>query len=155
MILPPNPHYTHDMIPTENPPSYDVAVSDGSDRAVSPAQKGSDKDVKQHQPYPYPASPNAGPSMYAPPAHPPSMPATTVYHYVNPLTGEQIASLLPPDHPEMICLQEGRHIPETHFGLLGILAAIIWFPLGIGLCLLDRKIKCKRCGLWVEEGLCG
>jgi hypothetical protein len=43
----------------------------------------------------------------------------TVYHYQNPLTGEHIASLLPPDHPEMICLQQGGHVNETKFGILG------------------------------------
>lgn len=42
-----------------------------------------------------------------------------VYHYQNPLTGERIASLLPPDHPEMICLQQGAHVNETKFGILG------------------------------------
>jgi hypothetical protein len=44
----------------------------------------------------------------------------TVYHYQNPLTGERIASLLPPNHPEMICLQEGQHVNETKFGILGM-----------------------------------
>jgi len=43
-----------------------------------------------------------------------------VYHYVNPSTSEHITSLLPPDHPEMICLQSG-HLTETKFGLLGML----------------------------------
>jgi len=43
-----------------------------------------------------------------------------VYRYVNPRTSENITSLLPPDHPEMICLQNG-HLTETKFGLLGML----------------------------------
>ena len=43
----------------------------------------------------------------------------TVYNYINPLTGERVVSLLPPSHPEMICLQSGTHIPHTHYGLLG------------------------------------
>jgi hypothetical protein len=37
---------------------------------------------------------------------------------------------------------------------LGVIAAIVWFPLGIGLCLLDRRVQCKRCGEAIEEGLC-
>ncbi|TFK66541.1 hypothetical protein BDN72DRAFT_823307 [Pluteus cervinus] len=82
------------------------------------------------------------------------MPATPVYHYTNLATNEQIASLLPPDHPEMICLQTGTHVPETKYGLLGILAAIFWFPLGIGICLLDRRVRCTRCGLMIDEGIC-
>jgi hypothetical protein len=49
----------------------------------------------------------------------PLMQEPTVYHYQNPLTGERIASLLPPNHPEMICLQEGQHVNETKFGILG------------------------------------
>ncbi|KAF9001553.1 hypothetical protein BDQ17DRAFT_1358409 [Cyathus striatus] len=78
----------------------------------------------------------------------------TVYHYNNPRTGEYIASLLPPDNPTVICLQAGTHVPETKYGVLGILAAICWFPLGIVICLLDRRVKCTRCGLIIDEGLC-
>lgn len=42
-----------------------------------------------------------------------------IFHYVHAETGHHLASPLPPNHPEMICLQEGGHIKETHFGLLG------------------------------------
>ena len=45
--------------------------------------------------------------------------APTVYYYVNPKTGDRVASLLPPDHPEMICFQEGKHKNETRFGIVG------------------------------------
>ncbi|KAH7927527.1 hypothetical protein BV22DRAFT_1111061 [Leucogyrophana mollusca] len=79
----------------------------------------------------------------------------TVYHYMNPRTGDQLTSLLPPDHPEMICLQQGGHVEQTKYGILGILAAIVWFPLGIGLCLLDRRVRCKRCGYTIDDGMCG
>jgi hypothetical protein len=68
-------------------------------------------DVK-HQPppqMPYPSTSHPGPSM----------PLTSVYHYINPVTHDHVASLLPPDHPEMICLQAGGHITETRFGILG------------------------------------
>jgi hypothetical protein len=111
----------------------------------------------------------AGPSV-------PTMPQSRVYHYVNPNNGNHITSLLPPDHPEMVCLQQGSHVEETKFGFLGefcsacaaalcalsrspvlmwvcwlgIIAAIIWFPLGIGLCLLDRTVTCKRCGAVIK-----
>jgi Uncharacterized conserved protein (DUF2367) len=100
-------------------------------------------------------------------------PQTTVYYYQDPRTGQRVASLLPPDHPQMVCLQAGEHVPETRYGflgalcfhvllsfdyvgsrLLGVIAAIVWFPLGIGLCLLDRRVQCKRCGESIEEGLC-
>lgn len=105
---------------------------------------------------------------------PPYTPAPTVYHYTNPMTQEHVASLLPPNHPEMVCLQAGAHVPYTKYGVLGkqlaivrsqahlmndpysgILAAVFWFPLGIGLCLLDRRVKCGRCGAVIDEGICG
>ena len=59
----------------------------------------------------------AGPSASGPGI--PTMPPTRVYHYVNPTDGNHVTSLLPPDHPEMVCLQQGSHIEETKFGLLG------------------------------------
>lgn len=43
-----------------------------------------------------------------------------VYHYTNPVTSEQVVSLLPPNHPEMICLQSGEHVQQTKYGLLGM-----------------------------------
>ncbi|KAI9060260.1 hypothetical protein FKP32DRAFT_1595659 [Trametes sanguinea] len=82
------------------------------------------------------------------------MPSTVVYNYVNPVTGERVVSLLPPDHPQMVCLQQGGHVARSKFGLLGILAAVFWFPLGVGLCLLDRKVYCERCGVMLDEGMC-
>ena len=99
-----------------------------------------------------------------------STPSPMVYNYINPVSGERVVSLLPPNHPEMICLQSGSHVPHTRFGLLGehqsshcpciltflsgILAAVFWFPFGIGLCLLDRRVRCHRCGLIIEDGVC-
>ena len=38
--------------------------------------------------------------------------------------------------------------------LSGVFAAIFWFPFGIALCLLDRRVRCERCGESIEEGLC-
>lgn len=74
----------------------------------------------------------------------------------------------------MICLQAGEHVPQTNYGILGesllslfpcpavvltgiigLLAAVFWFPLGIGLCLIDKKVKCSRCGITIDEGVCG
>lgn len=48
-------------------------------------------------------------------------PQTTVYYYQDPRTGQRVASLLPPDHPQMVCLQAGEHVPETRYGFLGTL----------------------------------
>jgi len=74
--------------------------------------------VYQSQQSPTPnASIVAGPSL---PSHGiPAMPQTRVYHYVNPANGNHITSLLPPEHPEMVCLQQGSHVEETKYGFLG------------------------------------
>ncbi|KAF9533358.1 hypothetical protein CPB83DRAFT_805236 [Crepidotus variabilis] len=138
----------------DQPPTYDASVAPTSD---TQSPKTTNRDVKadaisgnnwqQFQP----------PAMTAGPSYSP-MPLNgqtpRVYNYVNPRTGERVVSLLPPDHPEMICLQAGQHVTRTDYGILGILAAIIWFPLGIGLCLLDKRVKCQRCGLVLENGVC-
>ncbi|KAG5352865.1 hypothetical protein C0989_012497 [Termitomyces sp. Mn162] len=60
----------------------------------------------------------AGPSHMVQPGGIQMLPA--VHHYVNPLTGEHLTSLLPPNDPEMICLQEGKHILHTQFGIIGV-----------------------------------
>ncbi|EGO00185.1 hypothetical protein SERLA73DRAFT_135885 [Serpula lacrymans var. lacrymans S7.3] len=54
------------------------------------------------------------------------MPQTTVYHYIDN-RGEQVASLLPSDHPEMICLL-GGHVPEARYGMLGERTAFLLPP---------------------------
>ncbi|KZV79688.1 hypothetical protein EXIGLDRAFT_631507 [Exidia glandulosa HHB12029] len=88
--------------------------------------------------------------MQAGPSH-----AVPVYFYQDPVTGNRVTTFLPPDHPEMVCLMNG-HISKTRFGLLGVLAAIFWFPLGVGLCLVDRHVKCTRCNRILEDGItCG
>jgi hypothetical protein len=45
----------------------------------------------------------------------------TVFYYQDPRTGQRVASLLPPDHPQMVCLQSGEHVAETRYGFLGAL----------------------------------
>lgn len=47
------------------------------------------------------------------------MPQPRVYYYQNPTTGEHLTAFLPPDHPEMMCLQQGGHEPQSKFGILG------------------------------------
>ncbi|KAL1704912.1 hypothetical protein EV121DRAFT_259127 [Schizophyllum commune] len=137
---------TPDMKNVDSPPPYDYA-SEEAPKNPPPA------DVK------HPEGPQAAPSvpfMTAGPSHiPHAGPAQPqVYYYMDPQTGNQIASLLPPDHPEMICLREGQHVTKTSFGLLGIIAAVLWFPLGVGLCLVDRRTTCTRCGTVLHNGVC-
>ncbi|GLB36952.1 putative uncharacterized conserved protein (DUF2367) [Lyophyllum shimeji] len=136
-----DPHSNKSMttdVPRENPPSYDVATDDGNDHPpASVTQPAHNLDVKR----PIEETPLqlhgaiVGPSYTMQPGYT-SQPV--VHHYVNPTTGEQA----------------GQHVPQTNFGILGILAAVFWFPLGIGLCLLDRRVKCTRCGAMLNDGLC-
>lgn len=98
--------------------TYNLAFAD-SHPAPGPYVPAGTTDVKDVKvPYentdPQTFSPPAGP----PPSNIPSMPATTVYNYRNEFTGEVVCSLLPPDHPQMICLQHG-HIPRSRFSVLG------------------------------------
>ncbi|KAJ7072077.1 hypothetical protein C8F01DRAFT_1076263 [Mycena amicta] len=121
------------------PPAYDAP------RPESPA-----KDVKR-QPVMTP-----GPIVpYAPLAGPSYSPANpVVFHYHNPRTGEHVASLLPPDHPEMVCLQRGEHEPQTSFSLLGYIMALLGSPLGSASACSIARVKCGRCGQVLQDGLC-
>ncbi|KAF9073586.1 hypothetical protein BDP27DRAFT_1318548 [Rhodocollybia butyracea] len=136
------------------PPSYDSteANSDVAKGYPDDKPKPSDAPVAPSMQPPPPFAP--GPSSYA--IHPGTATglAPSIYQYRNPVTQEIVSSLLPPDHPEMVCLQAGEHDTQTHFGILGILAAVLWFPLGVGICLLDRKVKCRRCGQVIDHGMC-
>ncbi|CUA76126.1 hypothetical protein RSOLAG22IIIB_12054 [Rhizoctonia solani] len=132
----------------DNPPTYDVAVG-SSTGSPAPRAPTSPTLKSKDTPYPHPTpQPQPHNGMIIAPA---LVPGPTVYRYHNPQTGEVVSSLLAPDHPEMVCLQQG-HIIKTRYGILGILAAVFWFPLGIGLCLLDKRTKCERCGLLIEDG---
>jgi len=137
------------------PPTYEVAVEETSglvrvqpqfsDQKIPPQDPVAVyRSYQSHTPDDIPAGPSVPRSGI------PSMPQTRVYHYVNPANGNHFTSLLPPDHPEMVCLQQGSHVKETKFGWVGIIAAVVWFPLGIGLCLLDRTVTCKRCGAVIK-----
>ncbi|KAG2342805.1 hypothetical protein BDR05DRAFT_963606 [Suillus weaverae] len=136
----------------DNPPSYDYVEAQTSSNVEQQQPPTMTDKTANQQVQPFSIPPSTVMSVHT---RTTPMMQPTVYHYQNPLTGEHIASLLPPDHPEMICLQQGGHVNQTKFGILGILAAIVWFPLGIGLCLLDRRVKCKRCGLVIDDGICG
>ncbi|KAL5485517.1 hypothetical protein ACEPAI_8159 [Sanghuangporus weigelae] len=113
---------TKDAEPSANPPSYEYATG-----GQSPVNKN-------HNGAAASAAPKLGPSIpYASPSAPLAGPSgSNVYSYQHPVSGHVITTPLPPDHPEMICLQAGSHIRSTRFGLLGVLAAVFWFPLGIG-----------------------
>ncbi|KAJ4493776.1 hypothetical protein C8J55DRAFT_167613 [Lentinula edodes] len=134
------------MTHNDNPPSYD-SLKEGSDVPKSDENRDNKHTPQLHSMIPGPSSHYIHPGTT-------TGPSPVLYHYRYPLTQQTVVSLLPPDHPEMICLQSGEHITQTHFGILGILAAVFWFPLGVGLCLLDRRVKCRRCGQVIEDGMC-
>ncbi|TFK25242.1 hypothetical protein FA15DRAFT_668780 [Coprinopsis marcescibilis] len=148
VVLDPEPQSIM-QTPSDSPPSYDYAV-DSSNYPNDKPKPRIPTGINESEPLiPYNYS---GPSCNTQPTFTPS---PTVYYYTNPVTGERITSFLPPTHPEMICLQAGEHVPQTKYGILGILAAVFWFPLGIGLCLLDKHVRCSRCGLTIDDGICG
>ncbi|RXW25016.1 hypothetical protein EST38_g786 [Candolleomyces aberdarensis] len=153
MTLEPQHHQTETRqgnIPSDNPPAYDCVVEQHSNYPYDKVKPQIPSSLDQSEPLiPY----NYGGPAYG--RQPTFTPSPTVYYYNNPVTGERITSLLPPTHPEMVCLQAGEHVPQTNYGILGILAAVFWFPLGIGLCLIDKKVKCSRCGITIDEGVCG
>ncbi|KAJ3999279.1 hypothetical protein F5050DRAFT_1687351 [Lentinula boryana] len=130
----------------DNPPSYD-SVTEGNDVAKSHETRdnkhslGAPSMLSDSSPYTVHPGTASGSSPL-------------LYHYRNPITQETVVSLLPPEYPSMVCLQAGEHDTQTNFGILGILAAVLWFPLGIGLCLLDRRVKCRRCGEMIQDGMC-
>jgi hypothetical protein len=125
--------HTDPPIPAENPPAYESAIvgpSTGMSRHASrsgtgrgdasiirflvlpPVKGASPQDTQPKGP---PLMQAGGPQLvYGATSSEP-----TVYYYQDPLTGQRVASLLPPDHPKMVCLQAGTHVPETRYGCLG------------------------------------
>ncbi|KAG8956324.1 hypothetical protein FRC04_004404 [Tulasnella sp. 424] len=106
---------SHQPLMSQGPFSYTGETKAGS---ISKAPAGVDSKSSP------PSSPKLPPTTtyYPTPtrgAGPSSPSGVTVYNYQNPRTGHVITSLLPPDHPEMICLQEGQHITHSRFGLTG------------------------------------
>ena len=143
---------------SDSPPAYEDAAQSSAGALNAPAHPAGSAPVPSPdaKPFPYPDPIQVYTGLIGPPTvqQPRFMPPPTIHHYINPRTGERVASLLPPNHPEMVCLQAGMHEPQTKFGIFGILAAIVWFPFGIGLCILDRQVRCERCGALLNDGLC-
>lgn len=86
---PPNPKHTQSALDAKHPPLLELPPNQGY---------------------------VVGPSHSTQPGY---IQSPTIYHYTNPTTQQQVASLLPPDHPEMICLQAGAHVPHARYGILG------------------------------------
>ncbi|EJU04141.1 hypothetical protein DACRYDRAFT_20766 [Dacryopinax primogenitus] len=71
-----------------------------------------------------------------------------VYYYPNGLPGIPGP---PVQDPRAICAAQG-HVRTTTFGIVGILTAIICFPIGLICCALDRREVCARCGEVMYQG---
>lgn len=142
--------------PDYNPPSYDYATGgefrcySAHEHIVNLSFPGSGPSNGKAQP---PTMKGRTSSFVPPSPGPVQSPGGGLHHYQHPRSGHIVSTPLPPDHPEMICLQQGEHIRASRFGILGVLAAVFWFPLGIGLCLLDRRVFCKRCGRVIDDGI--
>jgi len=68
---------------------------------------------------------------------------------MNPMGGVQPAGFIT---PEVQCQQQG-HIITSRYGVVGILSAILFFPCGVLVCLMDRTEKCERCHQIFKRGL--
>jgi hypothetical protein len=121
------------QVPTELPPAYESAISSTSEGTyslllvrpawmahvfhntglLSKASKANAPQDTQPKPAPLMISGSSQAVYGATSSNP------TVYYYEDPRTGQRVASLLPPDHPQMVCLQAGEHVPETRYGCLG------------------------------------
>jgi hypothetical protein len=137
----------------DNPPSYDYATQDCmSSTSVIPCfahLRIAGKATPPHSPVkgqidkPYALQQGVPPpphALQAGPSYAPRHDPTSVHHYVNPLTGEHVVSVLPPNHPEMVCLQEGRHIKRTRFGLLGM--SLVIYDFHMTLLILEGSRRC-------------
>ena len=114
------------QLPQDSPPAYDDAAGASGSNSTSllsnrnRTQRGIDYNSQASDAKPYqPQLVQVHTGLVHTVQQPGLTPSPVIYNYVNPVTGEQVASLLPPDHPEMICLQAGMHEPQSQFGLLG------------------------------------
>ncbi|KAI6123040.1 hypothetical protein EDD16DRAFT_711914 [Pisolithus croceorrhizus] len=80
--------------------------------------------------------------------------ATTVYHYHNLQTGDHLASLLPPDHPRWSV--SSRVVMTRRLSLASsVSGGGSMVPAWCRSLPLDRRVVCKRCGLLIDDGVCG
>jgi hypothetical protein len=54
--------------------------------------------------------------------------------------------------PDVQCQQQG-HIITTTYGVVGLLSAILFFPCGVIVCMMDKTERCARCHQVFRRGL--
>ncbi|KAJ2930292.1 hypothetical protein H1R20_g6817, partial [Candolleomyces eurysporus] len=143
-------------VPSDNPPGVRLCGRTAFQLPKDPYDK-----VKPQIPSSLDQSEPLIPYNYGGPAYgrqPTFTPSPTVYYYNNPVNGgeDNIPATSIPPRDGMLAGRRACATDELRDpGVIGILAAIFWFPLGIGLCLIDKKVKCSRCGITIDEGVCG
>lgn len=113
-----------DARPVDAPPSYDDLTRENSCKSMLTSWNLFNAALVPQQPIPnakQPVSSIATTQQYAIAGPSSTTSEPVIYNYLNPTTGELVRSFLPPDHPAMICLQTGKHISHTKFGIFGTL----------------------------------
>ncbi|KAG8997656.1 hypothetical protein FRB93_014016 [Tulasnella sp. JGI-2019a] len=54
--------------------------------------------------------------------------------------------------PDMQCQQQG-HLISSSYGVVGLISAILLFPCGIIICMMDQKEQCSRCRHVFKHGI--
>jgi hypothetical protein len=118
----------------------------------------------QGGPYGMPAPADmAAPGGYAPTGYPPSQPTPTYVRaaadhapYIAPPQGAPAAGgpgmyvmYVQPGPTQPGMCPNGQHSYLVNYGVLGIICAILLFPIGLICLLADRKRVCTRCGFVV------
>lgn len=62
-------------------------------------------------------------------------------------SSEPFAFSLPADHN---CVQFG-HVPKSHYGRKGVLAAVLLFPFGFWTLMADKAVICQRCNMVLKQ----
>jgi hypothetical protein len=66
-------------------------------------------------------------------------------------SSELFAFSLPADHD---CVQLG-HVPRSHYGRKGVLAAVFLFPFGFWTLKADKAVICQRCNMVLKQRTIG
>ncbi|KAL7415780.1 hypothetical protein BDY24DRAFT_382208 [Mrakia frigida] len=130
-----------------SPPSYEASVSS----SPSPSSSSSPNQPLLTHVASLPSR-NLPPPKGASPAGTDQSNGPLVHYFVQPgPNGRMISTNLGPETEEMRCLMEG-HLAQSKFGIIGILSTIFFFPWGLAVCALDRKVVCKRCKQVIDPG---
>jgi len=141
MVLVDDPkHYAESV--TSSPPSYDAAMRKKNGNPQTPVYANSlagtslapSYTIDQRTLLPTQVTHSGG---------------ATLYHSIDPFTNKVVDSPLPPDHPVMQCIHDG-HVPHSRFGIGGVVAAVLLFPLGFWKLMADREVSCIRCGMTLK-----